>query len=62
MYIKQYDKLAEALLFAHGENAQREATRMADLHEKTGHVREAQQWRQAVQAVAHVKTEFCRAA
>jgi hypothetical protein len=62
MYIKQYANLVEALLFAHGENAQREANRMADMNEKTGHLVTALQWRETVAALASAKAEMVRAA
>ncbi len=56
MKIKQYGKLADALVFVHGEKARQEAMRMADLHEKTGDIRAANDWRETVVAVAHRKT------
>jgi hypothetical protein len=62
MYIKQYSKLAEALLFAHGDNAQCEARRMADMYEKTGHPAAASQWRETLTAVKFAKEQLIRAA
>jgi hypothetical protein len=52
MHIKHVSRLAEALVFAHGEHARDEALRMADLFEKTGDIRLASDWRKTVAVVS----------
>jgi hypothetical protein len=52
MHIKHVSRLAEALIFAHGEHARDEAERMAALFEKTGDARLASDWRKTVAVVS----------
>jgi hypothetical protein len=60
MQIKQISKLAEALVFVHGDHARDEAIRMADLNERFGSSQWASDWRKTVVAVGSAKSNEIR--
>jgi hypothetical protein len=55
-------KLAEALMFVHGDHAIDEARRMADLHDRNGAPRSAIAWNETIKAVATAHRECVKAA